>query len=143
MSVRDRAGPRKRRIRPIEPPIGRAGQCRGARCLGRELDLSLVLHCGQRGSICDTAAKGNSPEGCGRRWTYPGDRAPGSQRGIPIGDFVGADGSVVSTHNTILTHIQTFKFANSKNESLFLQRKNPRKIAWTVVYRRYVLSHQC
>ncbi|OBZ77543.1 60S ribosomal protein L24-A [Grifola frondosa] len=29
-----------------------------------------------------------------------------------------------------------FRFANSKNESLFLQRKNPRKIAWTVVYRR-------
>lgn len=31
---------------------------------------------------------------------------------------------------------QVFRFANSKNESLFLQRKNPRKIAWTVVYRR-------
>ncbi|RPD65484.1 hypothetical protein L226DRAFT_543270 [Lentinus tigrinus ALCF2SS1-7] len=29
-----------------------------------------------------------------------------------------------------------FRFANSKNESLFLQRKNPRKIAWTQVYRR-------
>ncbi|EMD36436.1 hypothetical protein CERSUDRAFT_115448 [Gelatoporia subvermispora B] len=29
-----------------------------------------------------------------------------------------------------------FRFASSKNESLFLQRKNPRKIAWTVVYRR-------
>jgi len=29
-----------------------------------------------------------------------------------------------------------FRFANGKNESLFLQRKNPRKIAWTVVYRR-------
>lgn len=25
---------------------------------------------------------------------------------------------------------------SSKNESLFLQRKNPRKIAWTIVYRR-------
>jgi hypothetical protein len=31
---------------------------------------------------------------------------------------------------------QVFRFANSKNESLFLQRKNPRKIAWTQVYRR-------
>ena len=31
---------------------------------------------------------------------------------------------------------QIFRFANSKNESLFLQRKNPRKIAWTQVYRR-------
>jgi large subunit ribosomal protein L24e len=29
-----------------------------------------------------------------------------------------------------------FRFANSKNSSLFLQRKNPRKIAWTQVYRR-------
>ncbi|KAF7792670.1 hypothetical protein EIP86_003767 [Pleurotus ostreatoroseus] len=29
-----------------------------------------------------------------------------------------------------------FRFSTSKNESLFLQRKNPRKIAWTVVYRR-------
>ncbi|KZT70684.1 hypothetical protein DAEQUDRAFT_708342 [Daedalea quercina L-15889] len=29
-----------------------------------------------------------------------------------------------------------FRFANGKNESLFLQRKNPRKIAWTQVYRR-------
>lgn len=27
-------------------------------------------------------------------------------------------------------------FVSSKEESLFLQRKNPRKIAWTVVYRR-------
>lgn len=32
--------------------------------------------------------------------------------------------------------IQVFRFANGKNESLFLQRKNPRKIAWTQVYRR-------
>lgn len=31
---------------------------------------------------------------------------------------------------------QTFRFAGSKSESLFLQRKNPRKIAWTQVYRR-------
>lgn len=29
-----------------------------------------------------------------------------------------------------------FRFVTSKEESLFLQRKNPRKIAWTVVYRR-------
>ncbi|KAI0916333.1 hypothetical protein AcV5_003299 [Taiwanofungus camphoratus] len=29
-----------------------------------------------------------------------------------------------------------FRFSNGKNESLFLQRKNPRKIAWTQVYRR-------
>ncbi|KAL4063792.1 60S ribosomal protein L24, partial [Scleroderma citrinum] len=29
-----------------------------------------------------------------------------------------------------------FRFANSKNSSLFLQRKNPRKISWTQVYRR-------
>ncbi|WVR08083.1 hypothetical protein IAU60_005129 [Kwoniella sp. DSM 27419] len=31
---------------------------------------------------------------------------------------------------------KTFRFLNHKNESLFLQRKNPRKIAWTQVYRR-------
>ena len=31
---------------------------------------------------------------------------------------------------------QIFRFASSKNASLFLQRKNPRKIAWTQVYRR-------
>ncbi|KAI0030922.1 ribosomal protein L24e-domain-containing protein [Vararia minispora EC-137] len=29
-----------------------------------------------------------------------------------------------------------FRFSTSKTESLFHQRKNPRKIAWTVVYRR-------
>ncbi|PWN95671.1 hypothetical protein FA09DRAFT_331991 [Tilletiopsis washingtonensis] len=31
---------------------------------------------------------------------------------------------------------KVFRFASSKSASLFLQRKNPRKIAWTVVYRR-------
>ncbi|KZP10243.1 hypothetical protein FIBSPDRAFT_921324 [Athelia psychrophila] len=31
---------------------------------------------------------------------------------------------------------KVFRFASSKNASLFLQRKNPRKLAWTVVYRR-------
>ncbi|KAF7303824.1 60S ribosomal protein [Mycena indigotica] len=31
---------------------------------------------------------------------------------------------------------KVFRFATSKNASLFLQRKNPRKIAWTQVYRR-------
>jgi len=31
---------------------------------------------------------------------------------------------------------KVFRFASSKNTSLFLQRKNPRKIAWTQVYRR-------
>ncbi|KAG5337264.1 60S ribosomal protein L24 [Termitomyces sp. J132] len=31
---------------------------------------------------------------------------------------------------------KVFRFAGSKNASLFLQRKNPRKIAWTQVYRR-------
>lgn len=33
-------------------------------------------------------------------------------------------------------NVQTFRFSGSKTESLFLQRKNPRKIAWTQVYRR-------
>lgn len=31
---------------------------------------------------------------------------------------------------------KVFKFASSKEESLFLQRKNPRKLAWTQIYRR-------
>ncbi|KAK4702572.1 large subunit ribosomal protein L24e, partial [Phenoliferia sp. Uapishka_3] len=31
---------------------------------------------------------------------------------------------------------KVYRFIGSKQESLFLQRKNPRKIAWTVVYRR-------
>jgi ribosomal protein L24E len=29
-----------------------------------------------------------------------------------------------------------FRFQNGKTESLFLQRKNPRRIAWTMLYRR-------
>ncbi|KAI9808466.1 MAG: 60S ribosomal protein L24 [Phylliscum demangeonii] len=29
-----------------------------------------------------------------------------------------------------------FRFARGKSESLFLQRKNPRRIAWTVLFRR-------
>ena len=29
-----------------------------------------------------------------------------------------------------------FRFAAGKSESLFLQRKNPRRIAWTVLFRR-------
>ena len=36
----------------------------------------------------------------------------------------------------IQCRIQVFRFSTAKSESLFLQRKNPRKIAWTVVYRR-------
>ncbi|WFC95312.1 60S ribosomal protein L24 [Malassezia brasiliensis] len=31
---------------------------------------------------------------------------------------------------------KVFRFISSKSESLFHQRKNPRKIAWTVLYRR-------
>ncbi|CAJ0922415.1 16134_t:CDS:2 [Entrophospora sp. SA101] len=30
----------------------------------------------------------------------------------------------------------TYRFTGSKSESLFLQRLNPRKISWTVLYRR-------
>ncbi|SCW04402.1 LAFE_0H12728g1_1 [Lachancea fermentati] len=30
-----------------------------------------------------------------------------------------------------------FRFQNSKSASLFHQRKNPRRIAWTVLYRRH------
>jgi large subunit ribosomal protein L24e len=31
---------------------------------------------------------------------------------------------------------RTFRFVSAKAESLFLQRKNPRKIHWTVVFRK-------
>ena|SRR5579871_1940062 len=31
---------------------------------------------------------------------------------------------------------KVFRFNTSKSESLFLQRKNPRKISWTILYRR-------
>ncbi|KAI6878658.1 hypothetical protein KC334_g17240, partial [Hortaea werneckii] len=31
---------------------------------------------------------------------------------------------------------KVFRFQNGKSESLFLQRKNPRRIAWTVLCRR-------
>ncbi|KAL7916180.1 60S ribosomal protein L24a [Trichoderma velutinum] len=31
---------------------------------------------------------------------------------------------------------KVFRFVNGKSESLFLQRKNPRRISWTVLYRR-------
>lgn len=31
---------------------------------------------------------------------------------------------------------KVFRFVSSKEESLFLQRKNPRKLAWTQIYRR-------
>jgi len=31
---------------------------------------------------------------------------------------------------------KVFRFQNGKAESLFLQRKNPRRIAWTVLFRR-------
>jgi ribosomal protein L24E len=39
-------------------------------------------------------------------------------------------------HDSRLSAVQVFRFSTSKSSSLFLQRKNPRKIAWTVVYRR-------
>ncbi|ANB11694.1 ribosomal 60S subunit protein L24B [Sugiyamaella lignohabitans] len=32
---------------------------------------------------------------------------------------------------------KVFRFATSKSESLFKQRKNPRRISWTVLYRRH------
>ena len=48
----------------------------------------------------------------------------------------GPHGCSVRHPTYLMFSIQIFRFANSKNESLFLQRKNPRKIAWTQVYRR-------
>lgn len=39
--------------------------------------------------------------------------------------------------------LQVFRFLNQKSESLFLQRKNPRKIAWTQVRRRPLHLNSC
>jgi large subunit ribosomal protein L24e len=36
----------------------------------------------------------------------------------------------------ILSAPQTFTFMDSKSKHLFLNRKNPRKVAWTQAYRR-------
>ncbi|CAJ0746716.1 8798_t:CDS:2, partial [Entrophospora sp. SA101] len=36
----------------------------------------------------------------------------------------------------VKTDNRTYRFTGSKSESLFLQRLNPRKISWTVLYRR-------
>ncbi|KAJ9124427.1 hypothetical protein QFC24_003215 [Naganishia onofrii] len=46
---------------------------------------------------------------------------------------IGLSGRGLMVHSAC---VQVFRFISSKSESLFLQRKNPRKIAWTVVYRR-------
>jgi len=39
---------------------------------------------------------------------------------------------------TLYTKIdsKSYKFQNSKAKSLFLQRKNPRRIAWTILFRK-------
>jgi Ribosomal protein L24e len=59
--------------------------------------------------------------------------------------FVRGDSKVCAQISTLIDNIrklwelilfQIFRFGASKNESLFLQRKNPRKIAWTQLYRR-------
>ena len=36
----------------------------------------------------------------------------------------------------LLTALQVFRFINAKSEKLFKNKKNPRKIDWTTVYRR-------
>merc|ERR1712062_24560 len=47
-------------------------------------------------------------------------------------------GKIYPGHGKLYTRIdgKSFHFLNSKAQSLFVQRKNPRKIAWTVLYRR-------
>ncbi|GAK62834.1 60S ribosomal protein L24 [Moesziomyces antarcticus] len=47
-----------------------------------------------------------------------------------------ARGSMLDGRLYVRGDNKVFRFVSSKNESLFLQRKNPRKIAWTTVYRR-------
>lgn len=50
--------------------------------------------------------------------------------------FVHDRNSEREAQSHIFPPLQVFRFIGSKSESLFLQRKNPRKISWTVVYRR-------
>ncbi len=60
------------------------------------------------------------------------------QQGSPVraGRQQGPQSHSIRLAISLILSIQIFRFATSKNESLFLQRKNPRKIAWTQVYRR-------
>lgn len=47
-----------------------------------------------------------------------------------------ADGVLVQGKLYVRGDSKIFRFQRGKSESLFLQRKNPRRIAWTVLFRR-------
>ena len=89
--------------------------------------------------LCTIVMKSNivslSVEGRNRlvlRLPYLPQQGPSLRAGRQQGAHTLASISISAPHIAP----QIFRFANSKNESLFLQRKNPRKIAWTQVYRR-------
>ncbi|KAI1317476.1 60S ribosomal protein L24 [Mortierella claussenii] len=61
---------------------------------------------------------------------------PRKKRRIEICAFSGA--KIYPGKGKIYVRVdsRSFRFVNGKAESLFLQRKNPRKISWTVLFRR-------
>ena len=66
-----------------------------------------------------------------------GTKSTPAMAGALCGSTVGSlsiDESISEVKSAVLG--KTFFFLGSKVESLFMQRKNPRKIAWTVLYRR-------
>lgn len=83
--------------------------------------------------------------------TFSGDKIyPGKVRVVPhLQTRLGPAPLVMPSKNQWLTvgfemqgklyvrgDSKIFRFQNGKSESLFLQRKNPRRIAWTTLYRR-------
>lgn len=56
---------------------------------------------------------------------------------VEIDSFSGA--KIYPGRGTLFVHgdSKIFRFQSSKSASLFHQRKNPRRIAWTVLYRRH------
>ncbi|GAN06011.1 hypothetical protein MAM1_0108c05487 [Mucor ambiguus] len=63
-------------------------------------------------------------------WTGPGRLEICSFSGHKIYPAKG------KTYVRVDSRVSTFRFINGKAASYFLQRLNPRKIRWTVIYRR-------
>jgi ribosomal protein L24E len=82
---------------------------------------------------------------------YPGKVSdPFHRRGFDVTDSGHCSLNAISVYAEVNSHpffrlqgklyvrgdSKIFRFQNGKTESLFLQRKNPRLIAWTTLYRR-------
>lgn len=111
-------------------------RCPPASCLSAPAWLSSAsssaCFCGASRQLVRTRVL-PSPD-CAARSLMDGRCGPPPRRPLPANDHP-------ASRTTTLTplpaaSLQVFRFLNSKSESLFLQRKNPRKISWTVVYRR-------